>query len=717
MELYENMVLQYLSEHGTKIRIVYTDNPSRYCYVVSLVGDTAMPKFKYIDEIDESIDREELIVVKEPYAQVFSEDEISYKYKLIRDEYWNIVEYLWYENKIEFLQKNLRGRIIVDASRKYNQSIKQVKRIITRFLQRGMKKNALLFDYQNSGGKGIPKKSGEKKRGRKRAVDKYGELRESINVDDVTLNIIKVSIKLFYLKKEKKSLAEVYILMLKKFFSDKLIFDNDKRSFVWDESKIPSYRQLVYWYHQLEDKKETIIDRNSKKYFELNKRELPSNSTLDTFGPGSRYQIDATVADVYLVSMSDRKKIIGRPVVYAVIDVFSRLVCGIYVGLEGPSWLGAMMALDNVVEDKVEFCLQHGIKITSEKWMNSYLPEKILADRGEFEGYNVENLINNLNVKIENTAPYRGDLKGIVERNFRTTNERIKHMTPGAIAKQFRERGDRDYRLDAVLDIQEFTAIIIHEVLNHNNSRINGYPMDKELIKDEVSPVPTMIWKWGIENRRCAFKYKEREIVRLNLMYKARVTITRKGIQFNSKMHYGCEEAIKEQWYLKREKEKLDIVYDPRKMNSIYIPINNGTDFIKCNLLDKDSKFKDLPLDEVIFLQELEKELINDYQNTQNQVDIDSIEAKEKIIEKAKKKTKLSVSGTDRQRIKNIREYRAEEKETIRNAEGFNLYRKRDENALSKNIIKDTLTHVDEYDEYSVKMDLLRKVRGEKLGK
>ena len=105
---------------------------------------------------------------------------------------------------------------------------------------------------------------------------------------------------------------------------------------------------------------------------------------VGTFGPGHRYQIDATIADVYLVSSVDNTRIIGRPVVYCVIDVFSRLICGLYIGLEGPSWLGAMMALDNVIEDKVVFCKNYGIEITNKEWPNSFLPEKILADRGEY---------------------------------------------------------------------------------------------------------------------------------------------------------------------------------------------------------------------------------------------------------------------------------------------------------------------------------------------
>ncbi len=136
------------------------------------------------------------------------------------------------------------------------------------------------------------------------------------------------------------------------------------------------------------------------------------------------------------MSSFDRNLIIGRPVVYGVIDVYSRLMTGIYVGLEGPSWVGAMMALDNMVKNKVDFCTQYDITIDESQWPAHHLPEIIIADRGEFEGYSVENLINNFNIKIENISLYRGDLKGIIERQFRTINGKIKRKAPGAILLQ-----------------------------------------------------------------------------------------------------------------------------------------------------------------------------------------------------------------------------------------------------------------------------------------
>lgn len=710
MMLYENMVIQNINDN-LKARIVLIDKNIGRCYFVKLNGDTAMPQFMYINEIEDLINEGNIIVVPDPYIKVVIEDKITDKEKNIRDEKWKIIEYIWYENRTKFLNKKIRNEIITDASIKFNCNIQYVKRTVTYFFQRGMTKNALLSNYDNSGGSGKLRKSLNKKRGRTRSSEKNGEIIEGINIDEISLNVIKMSIKLFYLKKEKKSLAEAYRYMLRKFYSDKLILNGEERTLVWDKSRIPSYRQFVYWYHYFEDGKESIIKRESKKYYELHNRELLSNSTMGTFGPGSRYQIDATVGDVYLLSSVDNKKIIGRPVIYSVIDVFSRLVCGIYIGLEGPSWLGAMMALDNVVEDKGEFCSKYGIRIGNENWPNSFLPEKILADRGEFEGYNVENLINNLNIIIENTPPYRGDLKAIVERNFRTINERIKHMTPGAIYKQYRERGDRHYALDAKLDMYDFTAIIIHEILNHNNSIINNYPTQIEMIKDDIKPIPNLIWNWGIQNRRCAFKYVEKDIVRLNLMYHKSVTITRKGIQFNTELYYSCEEALKEEWYIKRINEKKDVVYDPRNMNYIYIPISKGKSFIKCNLLEKCAKYKDLSFEEIRFLHELENEMINEYTDKQNQVDIDNIDAVEKIVKSAKERARLIVYDTDNKRIKGIRENRSEEKEKIRSDEAFVL------DNVSNEIKKEKDTNLDKEDSgYTSKMNLLKKVKGNNNG-
>src|SRR5699024_1630081 len=334
-------------------------------------------------------------------------------------------------------------------------------------------------------------------------------------------------------------------------------------------------------------------------------------------------------------SSFDRSLVIGRPVIYGIIDVYSRMVTGIYVGLEGPSWIGAMMALDNMMTDKVEYCQQFNINIDESQWPAKYLPEIIIADRGEFEGYSPENLINNLNIKIENTSPYRGDLKGIIERQFRTLNGKIKRKAPGAIQKEYRERGDRDYRLDASLTLEEFTQIIIHLVLHHNQKNIDKYPLEKEMIVDQITATPINLWRWGIANKKGRLQsVTNRNQFRMNLLPKANARITRAGIKFKG-LAYGSEKALNEQWYLKMKNQSIEIVYDPRSMNQIYIPHNGGKSFDICYLLDTSVQYKDNSLDEVEFYKQLLQEVKSNEKNQQLENTVNTDSAIELIIKEA----------------------------------------------------------------------------------
>ena len=87
-----------------------------------------------------------------------------------------------------------------------------------------------------------------------------------------------------------------------------------------------------------------------------------------------------------------------------------------------------MQALQVAMTDKVELCKQYGYEITSDEWPCIGLPDAILADRGELLGHQIEALEHSFSIRIENTAPYRGDLKPIVERYFRTAQAKFKPL-------------------------------------------------------------------------------------------------------------------------------------------------------------------------------------------------------------------------------------------------------------------------------------------------
>jgi len=443
----------------------------------------------------------------------------------------------------------------------------------------------------------------------------------------------------------------------------------------------------VTWFKKYQNPTNDIISRLGKKEYELNYRPILSNSTIETIGPGTRFQVDATVADLYVVSNYDKERIIGRPIIYAIIDVFSRLVTGIYVGLEGPSWAGAMMALDNMVINKVEFCKKHGIEIEEDQWPAHHLPQILLADRGEFEGYSVENLISNLGIVVENTPPYRGDLKGIVERSFRTVNEKIKHKAPGAIMKEYRKRGDSDYRSNATLTLEEFNEMYIKIVIKHNNSVIEKYPMEKEMLDDGIAAIPTDLWRWGLINKKGNLRVVDRDIMRLNIMPKAKASVSRSGIKFKG-LYYSSQKAIEEQWFVKNKEKTIKIIYDPRNLNCIYIPDDDGRSYDKCYLLDESIQYKDFIIEEVVFYQELKQESIKERQNGISQKNTNLEKEIEDLIKKTIKEKKDNISLKDQnntKKIKGIKNNRSIEKEINRENEKFELgLQEKTENQLSE---------------------------------
>jgi transposase InsO family protein len=136
--------------------------------------------------------------------------------------------------------------------------------------------------------------------------------------------------------------------MLEKSFSQK-VKDRDgvEVPILWAAERCPTLRQFCYHYYKDRDLRRSLISREGQRWFNLHYREVTGDSTQMAPFPGALWQIDSTIVDIHLVSSLDRSRIIGRPVLYLVVDLFSRMIVGFSVSLEGPSWLGASLALEN----------------------------------------------------------------------------------------------------------------------------------------------------------------------------------------------------------------------------------------------------------------------------------------------------------------------------------------------------------------------------------
>ena len=258
--------------------------------------------------------------------------------KARRDELWAALGDIL-ENEPDIYDRQLRKEMLRSPAELLGTSYNNLYRYLTRYWSRGKTPNAFLPDYRNCGGK---RRTGGKKQGRPAIHE--GGFGKSLEDEDVR-NFLK-AVKKYYLKKEKATLTKTYEKLLSDSYS---VPDPQKpgRVRLLPPEQIPSIRQFRYWFEKTFDMKAIKQKRDGDVKFELTGRAITGRSDYQLMGPGAKYQIDATVGDIYLVSQFDRKDIIGRPVMYFVVDSYSRIVTGMYVGLEGPSWAGAMMAIEN----------------------------------------------------------------------------------------------------------------------------------------------------------------------------------------------------------------------------------------------------------------------------------------------------------------------------------------------------------------------------------
>ena len=661
------------SESTSIERVLWMDE--ELAYVID-VNKNSAPYLRSTADIDSAlIDGRAVIKEDDTLAVILKEEDIPEKHKKMRDNAWKVIKDM-VACEPEIFESHFRRKAVREASAFHNISELWVFEYLKRYWKRGKTPNALIPDYRNCGGKGKERKAGNAKRGRPR---KYQDINgEGVNVTEDIKRIFRIAVNKYYYTTAKNSLTLTYELMRKEYFTDGFKEENGvKIPVIKPQSEIPSFGQFRYWFEKERNIKKEITSRYSNKKFLKQYRAITGSALSGVIQPGT-FEIDCQVGDVYLVSRFNRNWVIGRPAIYAVIDKFSRMICGIYIGLESGSYTGAMMALLNATMNKVEYCRQYGIEIEEKDWPVHYLPEAIIADRGELEGGNIENLINMLNIKVQNTPPYRADLKSAVERFFGLTNERVKPFLPGAVDLDGRERGDKDYRLKAKLDLYQFTQIMIKCILYHNNYyHLDYYKRDEMMVEDDVPCIPTELWNWGIANRGGTLRSISEDIVKLALMPSDTAAVTEKGIKFKD-MYYASSNMLKNDVFANARTNgrwRVKISYDPRNMNCIYVCGDNPKEYEKCFLIESSTRYKDKAIEEIEYLLAIERMQKEKSKDSVAQAKTKLIAEIEDIVKQADEdyKRETSTAESDRQRVKNIRGNRKIEKTARRAEEAFKL--------------------------------------------
>lgn len=612
MHLATNVLIETLDEDDSarRERVLHVDRPKGALVVIDVEEKRALPRWLLLAEVQIDLDegRRRLLRHDPWLGEPRKDDQLTDADRRGRDRAWSAIESVVTADPAKMFDQRERGRLVARVVEQEVASKPSIYQHLRRYWQGGQNIHALIPRYGRSGGPGkvrIGSANDGKKRGRPSFVETVMGHKTGINVDEsVRRRLVKMG-KEFY-ENERYTKKRAYFEGLKKYFHDG--YEPDPNGKLVPQlpppEQLPTYRQFDYWYGQASNPDEVTFRREGERAYNLRHRAMRSDSTALAQGPGTFFEIDATVGDVYLVSSRNPRNIIGRPIIYVVVDTFSRLVVGFTVGLEGPSWMGAVLAFENVATDKVEFCASLGIDILPDDWPAHHFPDAVLADRGELAGFNADTLAKAFNVRVANTPSYRADWKPIVERRFGLMNERIVRWLPGAVRET--ERGDRDYRLDATMTLAHLRKVLTLCFLEHNqNNLIEDYPIHPDMRRDEVRPYPLQLWRWGLKNRSGGLRYFPQEMVRRQLLPREKATVTQQGLLYK-KHYYTCDFIEAERWRAKARQNgtwRVNIAYDPWSSGKIWVELDGHRDLLCCDEIPSARSTGDVPWAEL----ELEK--------------------------------------------------------------------------------------------------------------
>lgn len=306
----------------------------------------------------------------------------------------------------------------------------------------------------------------------------------------------------------------------------------------------------------------------------------PGRARQHIKGPGQMFMIDSTVLDIYVVSPQDRKLVLGRPTLYLIVDLYSGLIVGLYLGLENPSREACSMALVSMVMNKKEFCGQYGFEIKEGDWPACYLPFELVADRGA-ELRNAEpwtSIGRTLGVGISNAPARQPRWRGLGERRFGVVPRGYQKAAYGVVEKDVNTRTGRYYAWDARYTCADVTLMMLRAIHNYHRTPVSGdQPPPLEMVQARLANTPLNRWNWGINNCSGALKTATPEEVRLAVWPKAKARVYADGICFKGAW-YQCPVLRDEFWNSPRGKGKRrsrsqEIQYDPADMSEIRLPL------------------------------------------------------------------------------------------------------------------------------------------------
>lgn len=368
------------------------------------------------------------------------------------------------------------------------------------------------------------------------------------------------------------------------------------------QGEYPNNRQISRLLRTEIGKLQRLLDKTTKGHFARSMRGLKGKSWEGVAGPGHTWAIDSTIGDIYLRSSVNRAWIIGRPIVYIIVDVWSTAIVGFYVCLTGPSWDTAKVSL---------FCSAAPPALLGELW--GYQPiltlnplptmcAVLLCDHGEYLSQAARVTGAKLIPCLSYAPPYRPDLKGLVEVLHRIEKDRQYFFVPGAIDQRRKEFELRKFDPNqAVLTVQEYVQVLYTIFSEYNLTANRSHRVDAHMKAAGVLETPAGIWRFGHEVGIGVRRNVELSELVPELLPAGEGRVTRNGVMFAGN-EYRSEIVDEQQWTTyARNFGSWNIATNhfPGSVSKIWVPNPTANGLLDLEISDYSRASRELTFDEV----------------------------------------------------------------------------------------------------------------------
>lgn len=355
-------------------------------------------------------------------------------------------------------------------------SKRQLRRMLLSYLLSGRNKFSLVDQRKNNS---RPKNSHSKD---------YENPRNDVD------EILKYGLKMF-VKYGKPGMA--YDAVLRRYFREPVEAPDGssvKMVTLPEEERSVSYKMLYnYIRKHTEDYSCMGKDERDKQN---NNRQLVGNSRTGVYELGQIVEADEMELGCYVVDQNDGETVLGKAVVYCMVEVLSGICIGAYVSLENNSMRGFQQVFLSLLKPHKNQTKGYNIDYDEEDWPSMIVPNEIRCDRGsEYMSKAYSKAMGELGIRNTPVPPGCGSLKGVVESFNGLVQTYLKAQLKNNGYVEDKYRGGDLAKGDACLTLEEIRGLVYQSVILYNRRVFEGL-IDKKYLDNDVSPTPKGIFAY-----------------------------------------------------------------------------------------------------------------------------------------------------------------------------------------------------------------------------